>query len=114
LKRCAAIVNPLAANGLAAQLWRESLAQHVKDRLAQAGWQLEECSSTGPGGTRAAAAQACEAGVGVLLVVGGDGTVHEVVSGLMAARQQHGEQRQPALVMLPLGTGSDYARTFGW
>jgi diacylglycerol kinase (ATP) len=42
-----------------------------------------------------------------LVVVGGDGTVHEVVDGLMRA----GVAGQVELAVLPLGTGRDFARS---
>lgn len=42
-----------------------------------------------------------------VVAAGGDGTVHEVVNGLMA------HPRPPALGLLPLGTGNDIARNLG-
>ncbi|MBI3929139.1 MAG: diacylglycerol kinase family lipid kinase [Armatimonadetes bacterium] len=41
----------------------------------------------------------------LLVAVGGDGTVHEVVNGLMERTQR------PALGIVPLGTGNDFARS---
>jgi diacylglycerol kinase (ATP) len=40
-----------------------------------------------------------------VIVLGGDGTIHEVVNGLMTVEEP------PALAVVPLGTGNDLART---
>jgi YegS/Rv2252/BmrU family lipid kinase len=50
-------------------------------------------------------------GATLVVAVGGDGTVNEVVNGLMRLRE-HGRQL-PELAVLPRGTGTDFARTFG-
>ncbi len=53
------------------------------------------------------------------LVAGGDGSVHDVVNGLMrgatGARRpaSTGSDRTPTVVPLPLGTGNDWARSLG-
>lgn len=44
-----------------------------------------------------------------LLVLGGDGVIHEVVEGIMA----HPEEKRPLLGALPYGSGNDFARTLG-
>lgn len=41
-----------------------------------------------------------------IMVVGGDGTLHDVVNGLM----QRPEHERPAIHLVPLGTGNDVAR----
>jgi YegS/Rv2252/BmrU family lipid kinase len=48
-------------------------------------------------------------GYDTLVAVGGDGTVHEVLNGLMA----HPEDRRPVLGLLPTGSGNDTRRTLG-
>lgn len=40
----------------------------------------------------------------VFIAVGGDGTIHEVVNGVMQTEQP------PAIALVPLGTGNDFAR----
>ncbi len=45
----------------------------------------------------------------LVVAVGGDGTVHEVLNGLM----KHPEQSRPALGLLPTGSGNDTRRTLG-
>jgi YegS/Rv2252/BmrU family lipid kinase len=42
---------------------------------------------------------------GVLIAVGGDGTINEVVSGVMASR------KKPKIAIIPTGTGNAYATT---
>ncbi len=55
------------------------------------------------------ARQAGEQGYQRVVVMGGDGTVHEVVNGLM---QLPPEQR-PAMGIVPVGTGNDFAHSLG-
>lgn len=45
----------------------------------------------------------------ILLVAGGDGTLHEVVNGLM----QCAPGKRPPILLLPLGSGNDTARMIG-
>ena len=61
-------------------------------------------------GTRLAERAARE-GRAAVVAVGGDGTVNEVVNGLMAARA--GGRAPPALGVLPSGTAQDFARSVG-
>jgi diacylglycerol kinase (ATP) len=63
----------------------------------------------GPGHAIELAAQARKDGVDVVVAAGGDGTVHEVVNGLL--RDGPGPD-VPALGVVPLGSGCDYAKTF--
>ena len=49
------------------------------------------------------------AGVDTLLVLGGDGVIHEVVNGLMKVQAD----QRPRLGVIPMGSGNDYARTLG-
>lgn len=55
------------------------------------------------------AREAVEHGVDVVVAAGGDGTVNDVVQGLMAA--ESGDM--PALAVLPVGTANDLARSLG-
>ncbi|MBW8773328.1 MAG: diacylglycerol kinase family lipid kinase, partial [Gemmatimonadetes bacterium] len=52
---------------------------------------------------------AAERGFAQVIVVGGDGTVHEAANGLLAA----GVPRLPALTVVPEGTGNDFAKLVG-
>jgi len=64
-----------------------------------------------PGRAKDYARQALEAGVNQVICVGGDGTLNEVVNGLMAIPVE--KKNRPQLGYLPLGTGSDLAKTLG-
>lgn len=49
------------------------------------------------------------AGYDTVIVLGGDGIIHEVANGLM----QIGRDERPALAIIPFGSGNDFARTLG-
>lgn len=61
----------------------------------------------GPGDAARLAREAAAAGCGLLVVVGGDGTVHEAVNGLPDAPPI------PRLGLVPAGTGNDFSRALG-
>ena len=85
--------------------------------LHQAGLAHEVAWTTGPGDGARIAAAAWQQGSARFLVAGGDGSVHDVVNGLMAALHAHGDPaspdppRIPTVVPLPLGTGNDWSRS---
>ena len=55
------------------------------------------------------ARQAAEDGYELVISVGGDGTTHEVINGLMQAPPE----RRPRLGVVPVGTGNDFASNVG-
>ncbi len=67
-----------------------------------------------PGDATHIAKDAVERGQDYIIAVGGDGTVHEVVNGLMTAELPDPKhQRKPVLGIWPAGSGSDFARGVG-
>lgn len=58
------------------------------------------------GDARRIAAEALRQGIELVVAVGGDGTVHEVVNGIMDMAP-----RRARLGLIPMGTGNDLART---
>lgn len=68
---------------------------------------MEIRETSGAGEARRAAARAAREDFGLVVAAGGDGTVHEVVNGLMAGDVD----ARPALGVLPLGTANDFARS---
>jgi diacylglycerol kinase (ATP) len=66
---------------------------------------VELCVTRQEGDARRFAREALEAGAGLIVAAGGDGTLNEVVNGLAA---DFGSAR---LGLIPLGTGNDFARS---
>jgi len=64
------------------------------------------------GDAEALARDAASAGAEVVVAVGGDGTVNEVVNGFFAEGKVINPQA--ALGLIPRGTGGDFRRAFGW
>ena len=100
------LLNPAAGGGRAARR-RPAL----EAALRRAGLDAELVETTGPGHAEDAARRA--AGVGLVVAAGGDGTVREVVNGLAAHGPATSGRGGPALGVVPLGTGDDYARALG-
>jgi diacylglycerol kinase (ATP) len=97
------IVNPASANGETGRKWprHEVLLKNVLPSF--------EVWHTGyPGHGGLLAQQAVETGFSTIAVHGGDGTINEVVNGLMAAGEHH-----TTLAILPFGTGTDLVRSLG-
>lgn len=107
-KACMAvfIVNPRSANGTTGARW-PALEAYLRD-LGIAG---ETRYTQAPDDARRLAIEAVEAGARLVVAVGGDGTIHEVVNGLLDPRApaDHGAE----LGILPCGTGGDLIRTLG-
>lgn len=54
---------------------------------------------------------AVEKGANIIVAIGGDGTVNEVINGIMQKRRE--ACSEVLLAILPLGTGNDFARHIG-
>ena len=95
------IVNPVAGAG------RDQVAalREAAGLLVQAGWRLEWRETVVQGHAEVLARDASREGADVVLVAGGDGTVNEVVNGLVGSRT--------ALAVLPAGTGNVLAAQLG-
>jgi diacylglycerol kinase (ATP) len=94
------IVNPAAGCGRSVRA-----AAHLENALRGAGIVFTRHDTRAPGHARELAANA----TGLVVVVGGDGTVHEVVDGLPARDGTLGP-----LAVLPCGSGDDFAGGVGF
>ncbi|HLK01249.1 MAG TPA: diacylglycerol kinase family protein [Streptosporangiaceae bacterium] len=77
--------------------------------LRRLGFEPDVVRTTGPGHATSAARDAVRAGGRLVVAAGGDGTVHEVANGLLA----DGHGADTVLGVLPMGSGSDFVRSFG-
>ena len=76
--------------------------KQVRRELARRDWTVDIETTRGPGDAVLLARQAAEAGLDVVWAAGGDGTLNEVVNGLVHS--------QTALGTLPVGTGNIWAK----
>jgi diacylglycerol kinase (ATP) len=95
------LVNPASANGSTGRRWPE-----IANRAAAAGLSADALFSSAPGELTELARRAADDGAELLVVVGGDGSVNEVVNGI-AGREGI------ELAMIARGTGWDFARSLG-
>jgi YegS/Rv2252/BmrU family lipid kinase len=99
-------VNPAAGGGRAGKRAHAAL-----DRLRSSGIAVEAVRTSHAGHAVELARDAYARGVRRFLAVGGDGTAHEIVNGVLPHSQA---DRDPiTLAMLPLGTGNSFLRDFG-
>ena len=94
------IVNPAARHGET-----KALVPVIEQLLGSVPHDTVMTEHTGHAADLASAAQGYE----VVVAVGGDGTVHEVLNGLM----RHPAETRPVLGLLPTGSGNDTRRTLG-
>jgi len=95
------VINPAGHGGAGIRVW-ERVQSEWSDQIDSA--DVHFTKHQGHARELAAAAE----GYDILTAIGGDGTVGEVMSGIMA----HQEPR-PRLAIIPAGTGNDIARTLG-
>ncbi|KAF9687849.1 hypothetical protein SADUNF_Sadunf02G0135900 [Salix dunnii] len=111
------IVNPRGANGRTGKEWKK-LLPYLRSRLGK-NCNICESLTSGPYHAIDITREAIREGADAVVAVGGDGTLHEVVNGFFWAGKpvtNHNREatRSTALGLIPLGTGSDFARTLGW
>ncbi len=97
-----AILNPAARGGLAGRRWPALAAALRAHRV-----RFELVVTRAPGEATSLAADGLRRGHDRLLAVGGDGTLHEVLNGLLPGG------RRATLAVAPFGTGNDWARGRG-
>ena len=97
-----AILNPTAGNGQAGRekhAIEQSLSKYFSD------WTIWE--TQGPRHATVLAQKAAEEGFDIVAAIGGDGSCHEVVNGLMQAPKES----RPTLALIPFGTGGDFRKS---
>jgi diacylglycerol kinase (ATP) len=99
------IVNPVAANGAVGKNW-----PRIRDFLQAEGAKFDAVLTERPGHATQLARQALDDGYRTIVVVGGDGTVNEVLNGLVV---EGAVDPEVMLGIIPWGTGADFTRSLG-
>lgn len=98
------IVNPIAGAGRTAKKWPQ-----IMGLLKSIGLRFEYDVTEAPGHAIELAKSAAKKGYELVVSVGGDGTINEIVNGLYNA----GNIRDVTLGIISTGAGADYIRTIG-
>src|SRR5262249_23576286 len=103
MNKIVVVVNPLAGGGRAGEVWEaiRSDAPELADAHVVRARETEEA--------RQELLALLDDGVERLVVLGGDGSIHLLGNFLL----QQGKAQQIPLGLVPVGTGSDLARTLG-
>jgi len=106
-KRFFFVVNPHAGGASTGRLWREWQPQ-IHSALGSSDYQYTGGSMHATALTR----EALQNGYNLIVAVGGDGTLNEVLNGFF----ENGNSLFPkaALAYIPNGTGADFSRTLGF
>lgn len=102
------VVNPHSANGQTGRRWAE-ISARVTRALGEVSVGFTRSALDATRLTREALRQGYE----LVVAVGGDGTINEVTNGFFEGDGSV-VRDGAALGVLPLGTGGDFRRTFGW
>jgi YegS/Rv2252/BmrU family lipid kinase len=97
------IFNPHADRGRSSGLEKD--VQHILEKYPGAEWSTTEYAHH----AIELAEQAANDGFDIVVAIGGDGTVHEVVNGLMRVP----EDQRPVLGSVPIGSGNDFSSNVG-
>lgn len=104
MKKALLILNPNADMGNA---WRK--VRDLRPIVEASGYDVSWAGTVYPTHAVALARQAADQGFERVIAIGGDGTVHEVVNGLM----QTPAEKRPILGVVPFGSGNDFAYGVG-
>jgi diacylglycerol kinase (ATP) len=102
----------IIVNGAKLKLWEKKCAR-LLNQLSLVKWKVYVTKYPGHGSKLAYRAQ--NKGADMILAVGGDGTLQEVVDGMMKSHCKD-EMGLPKaiLTILPLGSANDFHRSMGW
>ena len=99
MKRARIIYNPTSGR----EIFKKHLPE-VLEKLEIAGYETSCHATTGEGDATQAAIEAVRRQFDIVIAVGGDGTLNEVVAGISQC------ENRPKLGLIPMGTTNDFAR----
>ncbi len=94
------IINPVAGNGKTLEHWEKN-RKRIFDELGEQNYEMTRY----PGHATEIARNVCSEDYDLIVSVGGDGTLNEVVNGIAGSKK--------AISLIPFGTGSDFGKTLG-
>jgi len=94
------LCNPISGNGAG-----KKAEPIILDALKQKGISCQAFVTERPGAAAELARRAADEGADTVIVIGGDGTLHEAAAGLINTKT--------ALGIIPTGTGNDFVKTIG-
>lgn len=100
------ILNPVAGKGNGLRM-----RPRIEANLAKLGLDYTLVLTERPEHATELAGQALKAGYDVIVAAGGDGTVNEVLNGIMSAGES--KKNSTVLAVLPVGRGNDFAFSMG-
>lgn len=100
------IVNPTSGNGAGRRRWPA-----IKGLLESFGFDFDFVFTEYPGHSRKLVLAAAHEGHKRFICIGGDGTLHNIVNGIMMQRTCPSEEIRVGVI--PVGTGNDWVKTHG-
>lgn len=100
MKKCIIVYNPMSG-----KKDFEGKLDYVKDRLKQVGYKVDVQATKRPRHAIQIAKEVCEKEYDLMIISGGDGTLHECINGLSTAK------KKPRIGYIPSGTACDLANT---
>ncbi len=97
--KCLFIYNPQSGKGKI-----NKKIKYIQKRLYDAGYVVEIYATKAPKDATIRAEKACDEGIELLIVAGGDGTLNEAITGI--AKKEH----RPKIGYIPSGTTNDVAK----
>ena len=100
MKRCIVIYNPVAG-----KKEFESKLDYVRERLEKEGYSVTFSKTEKPKHAISISKAACDEGFDLMIIAGGDGTLHECINGVSSFKTK------PTIGYIPAGTACDFANT---
>ncbi|MCC5814062.1 MAG: diacylglycerol kinase family lipid kinase [Leptospira sp.] len=98
------LVNPKSGGGSVGNNW-ESISRKIENSIGEFEFQFTKAKGEGSSLAKSIADSGCD----TIVVIGGDGTVSEVVDGIMKSKHS----KKVKIAILNLGTGGDFSKTLG-
>jgi diacylglycerol kinase (ATP) len=103
------IVNPLSGNGRGANIWGDIQSYLQVNQISY----LAKLTTQAGEAKQHAITLIQEHHVQRIIIIGGDGTVHEAAGGIWQHQNSNNSSPVCSLAVIPAGTGNDFAKAYG-